>query len=109
VESGIEKQGSRHISQEVCPWNRFATPSGEEAFLAREGVDGPSLIEWMTMTQEAFSARFKGNPSGAPSATACCATSPSRWVTSRKFRSLNRGNLIEYMRLPLFSAHVAPM
>ena len=50
------------ICQEVCPWNSFATPSAEEAFLAREGLDGPSLIEWMTMTQEEFSARFKGSP-----------------------------------------------
>jgi epoxyqueuosine reductase len=50
------------ICQEVCPWNSFATPSAEEAFLAREGLDGPSLIEWMTMTQEQFSARFKGSP-----------------------------------------------
>jgi epoxyqueuosine reductase len=50
------------ICQEVCPWNSFATPSTEEAFLAREGLDGPSLIEWMTMTQEEFSARFKNSP-----------------------------------------------
>ncbi|HEU4883993.1 MAG TPA: tRNA epoxyqueuosine(34) reductase QueG [Longimicrobium sp.] len=50
------------ICQEVCPWNSFATPSSEAAFLAREGLDGPSLIEWMTMTQEEFSARFKGSP-----------------------------------------------
>ena len=50
------------ICQEVCPWNSFATPSTEAAFLAREGLDGPSLIEWMTMTQEEFSARFKGSP-----------------------------------------------
>ena len=50
------------ICQEVCPWNRFATETGEAAFLAREGLDGPSLIEWMTMTQEEFSARFKGSP-----------------------------------------------
>jgi epoxyqueuosine reductase len=50
------------ICQEVCPWNSFATPSTEEAFLAREGLDGPSLIEWMTMTREEFSARFKGSP-----------------------------------------------
>ncbi|HEX2076749.1 MAG TPA: hypothetical protein VHG08_03540 [Longimicrobium sp.] len=34
----------------------------EKAFLAREGLDGPSLIGWMTMTQEEFSARFKGSP-----------------------------------------------
>jgi epoxyqueuosine reductase len=50
------------ICQEVCPWNRFASESTEPAFLAREGLDGPSLIEWMTMTQEEFSARFKGSP-----------------------------------------------
>jgi epoxyqueuosine reductase QueG len=30
-----------------------------EAFLAGEGLDGRRLIEWMTMTQEEFSARFK--------------------------------------------------
>jgi len=46
----------------VCPWNSFAEPAAEPAFLAREGLDGPSLIEWMTMTQEEFSARFKGSP-----------------------------------------------
>jgi hypothetical protein len=62
IARGIEKRESRHISQEVCPWNSFATPSAEEAFLACGGLDGPSLIEWMTMTQEEFSARFKGSP-----------------------------------------------
>jgi epoxyqueuosine reductase len=62
VESGIKKRGSRYICQEVCPWNSFATPSSEEAFLARKGLDGPSLVKWMTMTQEEFSARFKGSP-----------------------------------------------
>ncbi|HWK88613.1 MAG TPA: tRNA epoxyqueuosine(34) reductase QueG [Longimicrobium sp.] len=50
------------ICQEVCPWNSFATPSFEEALLAREGLDGPRLVEWMTMTQEEFSTRFKGSP-----------------------------------------------
>jgi epoxyqueuosine reductase len=34
----------------------------EPAFLPREGLDGPKLIEWMTMTQEEFSARFKASP-----------------------------------------------
>lgn len=32
------------------------------AFLAREGLDGSSLIKWMTMTPEEFSACFKGSP-----------------------------------------------
>jgi epoxyqueuosine reductase len=64
VESGIEKRGSRDISQECCPFNnpKFVQITREPAFLPREGLDGPSLIEWMTMTQEEFSARFKGSP-----------------------------------------------
>ena len=60
--SGIPKQERRDISQEVCSWNSFAEPATEPALLSREGLDGPSLIEWMTMTQEEFSARFKGSP-----------------------------------------------
>lgn len=62
VASGIEKRASRHIYQEVCPWDSFATPPSKEALLAREGLDGPRLIDWMMMTQEEFSARFKGSP-----------------------------------------------
>ncbi len=67
----IGPQGSRpkgcvhsggQSSQQICPWNRFAEPTREEAFLPREGLDGPRLIEWMTMTQEEFSRTFKGSP-----------------------------------------------
>ncbi len=50
------------ICNEVCPWNRFSRPTDEPAFLAREGLDGPSLIEWMGMTQDEFSRRFKSSP-----------------------------------------------
>jgi epoxyqueuosine reductase len=50
------------ICQEVCPWNRFSEPTRDEALLAREGLDGPSLLEWMGMSQEEFSRRFKGSP-----------------------------------------------
>jgi len=50
------------ICQEVCPWNRFAEPTRDEALMVREGLDGPSLIEWMAMSQEEFSRRFKGSP-----------------------------------------------
>ncbi len=40
------------ICQEVCPWNGFATPASDPAFIPREGMEGPSLIEWMGMSQE---------------------------------------------------------
>jgi epoxyqueuosine reductase len=46
----------------ACPWNSFAEPTGEAAFLPREGIDGASLIQLMGMSQEEFSSRFKGSP-----------------------------------------------
>jgi epoxyqueuosine reductase len=49
------------ICQEVCPWNSFAEPASDPAFIPRDGLDGPSLIEWMGMAQEEFSRRFKGS------------------------------------------------
>ncbi|MBB4637866.1 tRNA epoxyqueuosine(34) reductase QueG [Longimicrobium terrae] len=52
------------ICQEVCPFNnsKFVRITREPAFLARAGLDGPSLIEWMGMSQEDFSRRFKNSP-----------------------------------------------
>jgi epoxyqueuosine reductase len=49
------------ICQEVCPWNSFAEPAQDPAFIPREGIAGPSLLEWMGMSQEEFSRRFKGS------------------------------------------------
>jgi epoxyqueuosine reductase len=49
--------------QDVCPWNlKFETPSGEPAFLPREGFVSPPLEEWRHMDQSEFSARFKRSP-----------------------------------------------
>ncbi len=64
VESGIEKRRVETSSKNAAPLNnpKFVQITREPAFLACEGLDGPSLIEWMTMTQEEFSARFKGSP-----------------------------------------------
>jgi epoxyqueuosine reductase len=46
----------------VCPWNSFAEPTDEAAFLPREGVHGAELIELMGMDQTEFSRRFKNSP-----------------------------------------------
>ncbi len=48
-------------SQEVCPWNSFAEPTGETAFLPRDGIDCASPIEPMGVTQEELSRRFRGS------------------------------------------------
>lgn len=37
-------------SQGVCPWNSFAEPTAEAAFLPRHGVDGASLVELMGLS-----------------------------------------------------------
>jgi epoxyqueuosine reductase QueG len=47
------------ICQDVLPWNRFAQPTTEAAFLARDGLDGGRLIERITITQEELSRRFQ--------------------------------------------------
>jgi epoxyqueuosine reductase len=50
------------LCQDVCPWNRFATPTLEEAFAPREGSLSPQLTELMYMTDEQFRERFRGSP-----------------------------------------------
>ncbi|MBI4365702.1 MAG: tRNA epoxyqueuosine(34) reductase QueG [Deltaproteobacteria bacterium] len=50
------------LCQEVCPWNRFATPTPEPAFQPRAENLNPVLIELMAMTEDEFHRRFAGSP-----------------------------------------------
>ncbi|MBI2346879.1 MAG: tRNA epoxyqueuosine(34) reductase QueG [Deltaproteobacteria bacterium] len=50
------------LCQEVCPWNRFATPTPEQAFQPREGNLNPALIDLMYLTDPEFNHRFQGSP-----------------------------------------------
>jgi len=50
------------ICQMVCPWNRFATNSVDEAFSPRPNVFIPNLIRELNLTPEAFNRKFKGSP-----------------------------------------------
>ncbi len=50
------------VCQQVCPWNRFATPEGDPAFAPRPDVPQPDLIGALSLELEAFSRRFRGNP-----------------------------------------------
>ena len=46
VESLITKQVSRHICQEVCPWNRkFAEPAPEPAYAAGPDTKAPLTMK----------------------------------------------------------------
>ena len=50
------------ICQEVCPWNKFATPHSESAFLPRPGIMKQSIEEWEELEIEEFRELFRRNP-----------------------------------------------
>ena len=55
------------ICQEVCPWNeKFAEVGPELAYRAREGLDGPELVELaerlLAVDDEGFRELFRGSP-----------------------------------------------
>ena len=47
---------------DVCPWNRFAAASRETAFAARPATVAMQLRDYLSLTQEQFSALFRGSP-----------------------------------------------
>jgi epoxyqueuosine reductase len=47
--------------QLVCPWNRFATPTAEQDFLPRHGLDSATLLELFAWTEREFLSRTEGS------------------------------------------------
>ena len=47
--------------QVVCPWNRFAQPTGEKDFEPRHGLDSPDLIELFQWSEKRFLRRTEGS------------------------------------------------
>ncbi len=47
--------------QLVCPWNRFARPTGEADFHPRHGLDNPQLIELFAWSEADYLARTEGS------------------------------------------------
>lgn len=50
------------ICQDVCPWNRFATPHEEPAFMPSEELLNLNKAELIEMTEEVFRKVFKDSP-----------------------------------------------
>ena len=50
------------ICQEVCPWNRFAEPHDEPAFLPSPELANMSHDDWRALTEEAFTQVFGRSP-----------------------------------------------
>jgi epoxyqueuosine reductase len=49
------------VCQDVCPWNRFATPTTEAAFTPIPGVLNFSTKEWEELTEESFKKIFRNS------------------------------------------------
>lgn len=49
------------ICQEVCPWNRFATPHGEPAFAPHPDLLSLQRREWEDISEELFRELFRGS------------------------------------------------
>lgn len=50
------------VCQDVCPWNRFSSPTKEEAFSAIPGLMDFSESDWEDMTEEHFKIIFRHSP-----------------------------------------------
>ena len=48
--------------QLVCPWNKFAQMTTESAYLPREGLDAPRLVDLFAWTEQEFLQRLEGSP-----------------------------------------------
>ncbi len=46
----------------VCPWNKFATPTDEIAFLPREITKSPQLIDLLQLNDVTFREKFRKSP-----------------------------------------------
>ena len=50
------------ICQDVCPWNRFSTPTLEERFKPNQFLKNYTKEDWTEITQELFSEIFRKSP-----------------------------------------------
>ena len=46
--------------QLACPWNKFARPTRDEAFVPRHGLDGAKLVDLFAWSEEEFLAKTEG-------------------------------------------------
>jgi len=50
------------VCQEVCPWNRFATPTKEVGFTPIANILNFSTNDWEDLTEETFREAFRNSP-----------------------------------------------
>lgn len=50
------------VCQEVCPWNRFAPSEAIPELQSRATTTELGVLDWLSMTESEFQARFQGTP-----------------------------------------------
>ncbi len=50
------------VCQDVCPWNRFSKPTGEQQFLPKGESITHTENDWLEMTEEVFRQQFGESP-----------------------------------------------
>jgi epoxyqueuosine reductase len=50
------------VCQQVCPWNRFASPDHDPSFNAQPGMPNPDLIAELALSPTEFNHKFKESP-----------------------------------------------
>jgi epoxyqueuosine reductase len=50
------------VCQDVCPWNKFATPHNELQFSAIDEINFFTKADWENLTEETFNIVFKNSP-----------------------------------------------
>ena len=50
------------VCQDVCPWNRFATPNNEPDFAPNKELMGFTKQDWIELTEDVFKKVFKNSP-----------------------------------------------
>jgi epoxyqueuosine reductase len=50
------------ICQDVCPWNKKATPHNEESFLLKDEIARMNKADWEQLSKEEFNHLFKNSP-----------------------------------------------
>jgi len=54
------------VCQDVCPWNRFSTPTTEKDFAINPALENKAAADWYEMTEEVFGKIFSESPLQRP-------------------------------------------